>query len=122
MDDYNLPKYFRIAKMASKLSDHTKYQLGAVIVKSGRILSFGCNQKKSHPGSPFCGLHAEMSAIRNCDHDLAGASMYVFRQRKDGSLGISKPCKHCERLIRQKKLKRVYFTVDKFPFWDCEYL
>ena len=119
--------YFRAAKAVSELSDHPQHKHGCVVVKGHRIISSGYNSCiRQHrvqaeldmerfgvncPGK----LHSETSAllplIKN-DIDLSKASIYIYREHKNGALANSKPCPSCERLIRQFGIKRVYYTVE----------
>lgn len=42
--------------------------------------------------------------------DLSRASIYVYRQLKDGSLGMCRPCKACMALIKNLGIRKVYYT------------
>jgi deoxycytidylate deaminase len=92
-----------------------RHQMGAVIVKGGRVLSCGHNQiryaaiPRKHPES----LHAEAAAILKSTklrHDLAGSSIYVARYMPDGSAGLARPCEHCMALIRRAGIKKVIWS------------
>jgi len=52
-------------------------------------------------------MHAEMDVLRFAQ---PGDELEVMRFRKDGSLGMSKPCKFCQRHIRSAGIRRVYYT------------
>lgn len=107
-------RYFELAKKLSKKSNHHQYKLGCVIVKGKKIVGLGYNQLKSHPKSPhkWSQIHAEFHAlIGTHTADLQGASVYVFRQNKHHELAIAKPCKCCEKMLRDCNVKRVFFTV-----------
>lgn len=114
---------FRLARNISKLSSHHKVRMGAVIVKNGKPISVGCNQKKSHPSAPVCGLHAEASAIRYAGKaNLRGSSIFVYRERKDGRLGMARPCEHCVELLKKNGIKWMWYTTPEYPWFDCERL
>lgn len=118
--------YFAAAKAVSKLSDH-KQPLGAVVVLKHRIISSGCNSNvKCNPlqakldteryGIECPGkCHAEIDAllplIKN-KIDLSNASIYIFRQHKNGEPAIARPCEGCERVIRSLGIKKVFYTIE----------
>lgn len=114
--------YFKAAKAVSELSDH-KHKIGCVVVDKHRIISSGHNSNtKCHalqakldmerhgcwcPGK----LHAETAALLALrGQDLSRASIYIYREHKDGTYGMSKPCPSCEKLIRQAGIRHIYYT------------
>ena len=116
--------YFRAAKAVSQLSDH-RVHVGAVLVYKHRIISSGSNsntktdaiQRKLDTklfGVECQGkLHAESSCLIpfiKRGIDLSGSSIFVYREHKDGSLAMSRPCSRCMSLIRQMKIKNIYYT------------
>lgn len=107
-------RFFDLAKKLSQKSDHKRCRLGCVIVKKDKILGVGFNKMRTNPRSPhpFQTTHAELDAILNSSRiaDLAGSDLYIFRQTKDGSLANSFPCAHCQNLIREFKIKTVFYT------------
>ena len=117
--------YFSAARAVSRLSDH-RQKIGCVVVLGHRIISSSSNSatkcnsiqamldKKKYgcdcPGHP----HAELAALyplikRNID--LSTASIYVYRETRDGRLACARPCSSCEWLIRQYNKKKVFYTV-----------
>ena len=52
-----------------------------------------------------------MAAILLAKQDLRDCELYVYRQKKDGSLALSKPCQYCEQLISESTIKEVHYTV-----------
>ena len=118
--------FFKAAQSISMLSDH-KYQIGCIIVDKHRIISSGHNSNtKCHPLQAeldskhfncFCvgKLHAETSAILpllNSKKDLSRATCYTYRQLKDGSLGMSRPCSRCLDLIKQVGIRKIKYTTE----------
>ena len=114
--------YFKAAKAMSELSDH-RMQLGCIIVDKHRIISSGCNSNtKCHAVQAkldmerhgvFCPgkLHAETAALLPLkDMDLTRASIFIYREHKDGTYGLAKPCPSCEKLIRRAGIKHEYYT------------
>lgn len=105
-------KFFDLAKKVSKLSDHKHFRIGSVIVRGTKIVSVGTNKVKTHPKSthPHHSLHSEMAAILLAKQDLSDCELYVFRETKNGTLALSRPCKYCWELISEAGIKEVHFT------------
>lgn len=94
-------------------SKHTKYQHGAVIEKSGRILGLGYNENK--PKAPHYNeysTHAEAAAIINAkEKHCLNATLYVCRLTAN-KINNSKPCERCMVHIIAAGIKRVVYTID----------
>jgi len=118
--------HFGAAKAISELSDH-RVHIGAVITMGSRIISSGHNsQHKCHAlqvkldkemfgGESHGPLHAEVDALLPLIRkgvDLSNASLYVYREHKNGVLACARPCARCEKLIRQTGIKRIFYTVE----------
>lgn len=109
------PKFMKLARHASFFSDHYQHKIGVALVQGNRVIGLGCNKLKTHPKSntPFSSTHAELSAILRSDRsDLPGSTAYIYRERKDGSPGLAKPCKYCTELLKTSGVKHVVFTTD----------
>jgi len=107
-------KYFELAKRLSLKSDHYQFKIGSVLVKKNRIISTGFNSLKTHPRSPhkYKSVHSEFMCVLGISaYDLAGATIYVYRETKDGNKAMAKPCKYCDRMLEQCGVKTVYYTV-----------
>lgn len=118
--------YFGAAKAISELSDH-KHKVGATVVLKHRIVSSACNSDcKTHPlqkqynryrftGDSPHKCHAELSAliplIKN-DVDLSRASVFVYRQHKNGSPAMARPCKSCMALIKDCGITKCFYTTE----------
>lgn len=77
------------------------YQLGALVFKGGKILSLGHNK---------IGSHAEVDALNQLKpHQTRGADLLVVRVSKTG-LAMSKPCPICQIVIKNRGIKRVFYT------------
>lgn len=115
-----------LARNASKFSDFKKAQLGAVIVYKGKIISVGYNTNKESPlqksynryrgfNTDICKNtnHAEIMAIKNArgiDINWAKASIFVYREKKNGEIALARPCKGCMMAISDLGIKNVYYT------------
>ncbi len=98
------------------------HRLGALVTIRKKIIAFGFNSYKSHPLQKKFGrnekaicLHAEIDAIKNAlkrvkISDLKRATLYVARIKKDGTIGMAKPCTGCQRAIVAFGIKQVIFT------------
>lgn len=102
-------------------ANHPDYRLGCAIVVGKRVTATGYNDKhRSHPyvhhhGTWFNhGIHAELAAIfkvknREC---LKGATIYIYRQTKQGTFANARPCPMCFELIKQCGFKKMVYTVE----------
>jgi tRNA(Arg) A34 adenosine deaminase TadA len=99
--------------------------LASCIVKGNRVISFGHNQRKTHPlqtkfakNPEAIYLHAEIDAIKNALKEvdssfLEQCTLYIARTKKNGDEGISKPCKGCNKAIEAFGIRRVVYTTEK---------
>lgn len=118
--------YFAAAKAVSELSDH-KHKIGATVVLKHRIVSSACNSDcKTHPlqkqynkyrfaeDSPHK-CHAELSALVPLIRDgvdLSSASIFTYRQHKNGNLACARPCKSCMQLIKDCGIRHIFYTTE----------
>jgi deoxycytidylate deaminase len=115
----NFPSIFRLARNIAKMSQHPKHKLGAVLVVKGTPLSVGHNQRKSHPEAFYTGLHAEIQALKNSGKkEIKGSTMFVYRNRKDGTLAMAKPCVNCMEELKKFGIKRVWYTTSEYPYFE----
>jgi len=87
-------------KEARKAYEKDEAPIGAVIVKDGRVISRGYNQKELKQD---CTLHAEIIAIKRASKKLKswrlnGCDMYVTLE----------PCAMCAGAIIQARIERLY--------------
>jgi deoxycytidylate deaminase len=117
------PSFFRLAENASKYSTHYQFHLGAVLVVNGHPISVGYNQGKSHPDGRFKGLHAEVAAMKTSGKTkIKGSSMFVYRQKRNGSVGGSHPCVDCMKRLKEFGVKLIYYSTEEYPYWEVESL
>jgi deoxycytidylate deaminase len=110
--DQKMKRFFELARRISFKSQY-KHQMGALIVKKGKVMGLGFNSTKTHPraSNPWKMIHAEMSAILNSRmEDFTGCSIYIYRETPTGKLGTSYPCKHCKRMIESLNFKDIHYT------------
>jgi len=105
------------------------WKVGCVIFKGKKIISKGHNYphksvKKLHPqfqnykGS----IHAEVDAIIKAKTSLKGSYMLVLRISKGNRFKISKPCKNCMKYIEHVGIKKIYYSISEYPYFDFEKL
>jgi tRNA(Arg) A34 adenosine deaminase TadA len=110
----------KIAKTVAAGSTGGRFRLGAVLVRGKSVIRKATNQEKTHPfkirhhpDRAYKGLHAEVAALRGLrPYDVAGADLYVFRLKADGSSGLSKPCPVCMWFLTDMKIDRVYYSLN----------
>jgi deoxycytidylate deaminase len=128
--------YFRAARAVSELSDYPRHHLGCVIVDKHRIVSSGYNSNTKCDSiqakmdierhGVFCPgkVHAECAAlmpILKNKISLSNAELYVYREHKNGSLAMSRPCPSCMKLIRKCGIRYInYTTEDGYAFETLE--
>lgn len=101
------------------------YHFGGVLSKKSRIFATGVNRYISHPKSKT------RYKFVHCEHDLLmgfskfqtiGCEVYLarmgFKHRR--IMMNSKPCKHCQALLIEYGIKRIYYTsgANKISRWD----
>lgn len=114
-------RFFQIAKVISQLSTHKKFKIGAIIVCKNKLISAGTNSDKSHPVQKrydkergfktHHSCHAEVRAILNSKlSDLSNCTIFIYRETKDGSLAMARPCPACLKMIKDYKIKVINYT------------
>lgn len=86
--------------------------MGCVIVRGNTVLGTGHNLVRTHPKSPhkFKTIHAEFMAAINSEFKIEGATVYVFRQCKDGTPAMAKPCSACWKFLHECGVKAVVYS------------
>ena len=97
-------------------------RVGAFLLYKNKLVSKGFNSYKTHPKQweyrgdrdAAC-LHAEVDCIirainKGYGDRLNKCSLFVVRVKKDGSLGLAKPCKGCTKIINDYQIKQVIWS------------
>lgn len=107
-------KFLSLAKKVSHRSDHHSHKLGAVITRGNRVLGTGHNTMKTHPHSShfWKSTHAEFMATLSAGYDIKGATVYVYREQKDGTPAMSRPCRYCWDFLMSQGVKKVVYTFE----------
>jgi len=123
--------FIEIAKVISSRSTCLRRKYGAVIVKDKVIVSTGYNGsprgmtncidigkcKRKELNIPageryeLCeAVHAEQNAIINASPErMKGAVIYIAGFEEDKSFAAGKPCKLCDRMIRNAQISEVVY-------------
>lgn len=120
--------YFNAAKAISEQSKFKQYHIGCVAVYRHKIISSGCNSDRTNPLQKKLNVyrfpedskhkvHAEVSCllplIGRKDINFHEVSLYIYREHKNGALGIARPCASCMALIRSLGIRYIYYTGEK---------
>ncbi len=117
-----------IASKIAQLSQH-KFQIGAVLVKGKRIISFGVNKYKSHPKqiNPHTkeqgsSIHAELDCLIKAPYQMiSGSSIYVARLlRGNGVHGYCRPCSSCISILKEYQVSKIIYTLEGTGYLEEE--
>lgn len=100
---------------------------GCVIFKKNQNVGYGWNKDKTHPAAAACHsqrIHAELAAlIMTKEKYLPGADVFIARtmRNKGSTLGMSRPCQFCMKLLRRANIRKVFYTTQD-GIWTMEKL
>lgn len=128
LSDKKVLRYLNMAKKASEYSNYKRFHLGAIAVYKGIVLAKGFNSYKTSPLQKEYNkiknydiegckstLHAEsccLGKIKNLDIDFSKVTVFVYREHKDKTLALARPCISCRKLISDLGIHNVYYTTD----------
>ncbi len=90
-------------------------KVGACLVDGGLII-IGSNERKSSPVLLKYGynytdsIHAETSVLARLDSQPR-SMVYTYRETKDGELANALPCHACMKLLQERGVRKVTYTV-----------
>lgn len=118
-------RYFDVAKSVAKTSTFHGHHVGCCVVYKGVVVSVASNCERTHPlqatynkfrnfdpATAANKLHAEvhaLSLLMNRKIDWSKASIYIYRELKNGKPAISKPCPACSQLISDLGIANVCY-------------
>lgn len=109
-----LNRYFEMALEASlspeRQMDMRAHFLGAIGIRSDGAIVTARNGSCSYRCPA---IHAEARLAKKLDKNSV---VYVARLTKGGNIGLAKPCKTCEAFLRNKNVKKVFYTIDAFTY------
>jgi len=128
----NYKHYLEIASECAKAATYTgpsSVKLGCVAVYHGTILAKGFNADKTHTEQDKYNylrykadrdsryypskIHAEietLNRIKYLDIDFSKVTLFIYREYKDGTPALAKPCISCEQFIMNLKIGKVVYT------------
>tara|TARA_Y100000310_G_scaffold34476_1_gene32642 strand:+ start:621 stop:1031 length:411 start_codon:yes stop_codon:yes gene_type:complete len=129
MSDRDFRIIDQLFKLAQDVPAIGSARFAACIVSGTSFVSYGFNQKKSHPFQAKYAknvdaiyLHSETDAIKNAlkrisPDELEKCSLYITRAKRDEEnkrwlYGLAKPCIGCVAAIDDFDLKRVIYSLD----------
>lgn len=101
-----MKRFFRLAKKVAEGDDCRRYRLGAVGVRSDGATVVARNIPNRLP-EPMA--HAEARLSKKLDR---GSIVYIVRIDRSGGLVMAKPCANCLRLLRSKKVKKIFYSIN----------
>ena len=125
-------RFFKEAKKESFLSDYDGQHLGAVAVYGDKIiLAKAHNSNKTNTTQYFYNRyrieqksnimskpprsHAEVNLLRKIrflDIDFSRVSVYIYRELKNGELGMARCCPACMAALKSLGIKKICYTTD----------
>lgn len=132
-------RFFSIAREIARMSDFHGTHVGAVVVEGKRILSTACNTEKTRPLQARYNVyriaedpkkvvargHAETNALSPLigkELNWSRLDLYVYREKRTGECGCSRPCPACARLIKDLGIKNVYYINENGDFVKEKFL
>lgn len=118
-------RFFKYALGACYTSNSLRARVGCALASGSRLITTASNMLRSHPIQ--CdynfrrefpverhNIHAEISALMKIRHrEYKNLKIYVIRIRKDGTIGMARPCKACMEALRDYGVKTVFYTTNK---------
>lgn len=106
-------------KLARQMEKYkTNYFFCGILAKGNHIINFGFNRPyKTHPRAKnqYKKIHCELDAILGISkNEIYNSTLYLARVGYDNRahLMMSKPCPHCQALLKHAGVKQVYFTIN----------
>lgn len=103
----------RGAIRAALVAEHPQWKVGAVLVKSSKVLSVGTNKYRNDPRFvEYDGVswHAEEMALKGMPTDPKGSTIFVARVGRNGRLLLAKPCTRCNMALKAAGVSTVFHT------------
>ena len=107
-----LPKLLRSKYRRHGISSGNRVIVTA-IAELGKSRWVATNRIGSHPASPRCATHAEVAVMGKIPRQSREkVILRVYRTRRDGTIGMAKPCVFCQAYLFRQGIKNsnVYWT------------
>lgn len=111
-------KCIKIAYKLIELPDAHNKHFSFIVIRN-KILSVGWNLSfTTHPiankyGYRFSSIHSELKSLREFPYPPSVLSKCVLiniRIMSDGTIGMSRPCVKCQKLLRDFGISKIYYT------------
>lgn len=108
--------FFRLARNESLKVKDFQFRVGAVLCRNAKPVSVGRNRPTKTSArftryGVFRTIHAEVDACMGIDRGhTIGATMYVYRESRNGTLAKSRPCSSCQGYLRDLGVREVFYT------------
>jgi tRNA(Arg) A34 adenosine deaminase TadA len=107
-------RYFRMARQLALKGDtkevNRQYRFGAVGVRNDGTIVTSTNIPSRDPARA---AHAEARLLRKLSY---GSEVYVARILRCGVLANAKPCRHCETAMRQRGVRKCYYSISEVEY------
>ena len=104
-------RYFRLAQAVALKGDtfeaRRKYRLGAVGVRSDGAIVTASNVPSRKPNVL---AHAEARLVRKLNR---GSEIFIVRVLRNNQLSNARPCPACQKAIRLRGIRRVYYSISE---------
>lgn len=88
----------------------------AVVLRNGNVVAAATNKDRNPVNNldeahvkQHASIHAEVAALSKVNNPK-GCIVYVARVMKDDTPGLSKPCRRCEKYLKDAGVRRVIWT------------
>lgn len=107
----NDASFLAVSSKLAATSDN-RFRVGAIVVKSGRVLGGSANITKKSPSTPpnRFSTHAEIAALKVAS-ETEDATLYISRLNSSDGLAMARPCSWCIQKILESGIYRVVYTV-----------
>lgn len=111
-------KYLDLAiRIAKGGTEERNYRIGCVGIRTDGAIVVAPNLLTKRPEHT---AHSESRVLRKSD---AGVTLYVARIHRDNNVALAKPCVKCQALIKNRRVRRVFYTISnsEYAVWDPKY-
>lgn len=99
-------KYLELASRVARGNTQAKsFLFGAVAERQDGAIVVSTNIRTQ---TPEHSAHAEYRLLKKCGW---GATIWVVRVDRNGQWAMAKPCIKCQTLIKNKGVKKVFYTI-----------
>lgn len=89
-----------LRKIASRSTNRDGFFHSTLVISGGAVLSFASNSNTAH---------SEVLAVKKASNPV-GSTVINLRSRKNGTIGLSRPCDACMAFLKVSGIKKVVYT------------